>query len=262
MWTRQLLKENGKIAFKRNYFTCVIVSLIAWVLTGAAVNSDGNLLEIRFNFDMDPNEIGYYQDYYYEQLKYIFNPYVIAVALFSGLIVLCISLLIGNVIMVGRNRYFLENREHKTEAVTVFHSFRNGRYGTTVWIMFLREIYILGWSLLLVIPGIIKSYSYMLVPFILAENEDLDKKRIFELSRKMMSGHKWEAFVLQLSFIGWYILGGISFNLVNIFYTNPYVDATMAEFYTALKSEAVQNGIIMPGELPGVGIHVQNEMEF
>lgn len=259
MWTRELLKENAKIAFKRNYFTCVIVSLIAWVLTGgAAGNSDGNMLNISLNVNVDVDEIGYY----YEQLEYILNPYVIAAALFSSLIFICISLLVGNVIMVGRSRYFLENREHKTDAVKVFHSFRNGRYGTTVWIMFLREVYVLGWFLLLVIPGIIKSYSYMLVPYILAENDDLDKKRIFELSKKMMSGHKWEAFVLQLSFIGWYILGGISFNLVNIFYTNPYVDATMAEFYSALKSEALHNGTIMPGELPGVAVHAPNEMEF
>lgn len=258
MWTRQLLKENGQIAFKRNYFICVIVSVITWLLTGAAWNSDGNILNLRLNIDVDLDEVGYY----YGQLERFINPYVIGGVLFSSLIMICISLLIGNVIKVGCSRYYLENREHKTDVTKVFHAFRNERYGTTVWIMFLREVYVLGWSLLLLIPGIIKSYSYMLVPFILAENEDLDKDRVFELSRKMMAGHKWEAFVLQISFIGWYILGGISFNLVNIFYTNPYVDATMAEFYSALKAEATQNGIIMPGELPGVSIHVENVAEI
>ena len=116
--------------------------------------------------------------------------------------------------------------------------------------MFLQTIYIFGWSLLFLIPGIVKMYSYMLVPYILAENTYMDRKRIFELSREMMRGHKWEAFVLNLSFLGWNLLGAFTYGIVNILYTNPYIYATRAEFYCALKAEAKMKGILREGELP------------
>ena len=101
-------------------------------------------------------------------------------------------------------------------------------------------------------PGIIKSYAYSMVPYILAENPELDRNRVFQLSSQMMDGHKWEAFVLSLSFIGWVLLGEFTGRLTNIFYTQPYMSATFAEFYSALKAEAKMKGILQEGELPGV----------
>ena len=94
----------------------------------------------------------------------------------------------------------------------------------------------------------------MMVRYILAVNPELDRRRVFRLSSQMMHGHKWEAFVLALSFYGWVLLGIFSGNLVTIFYVNPYIHATMAEFYSALKAEASMKGIVQAGELPGVDI--------
>ena len=91
-----------------------------------------------------------------------------------------------------------------------------------------------------------------MVSYIVAENSELDKSRVFEMSKAMMKGHKWEAFVLELSFIGWVILGGLTAGILNIFYVNPYMLATKAEFYTAIKAEALQKGIVSYDELPGV----------
>ena len=81
----------------------------------------------------------------------------------------------------------------------------------------LRGLKTFLWGLLLVIPGIIKSYEYRMIPYILSENPGMDTKRAFQLSAEMMYGQKWNAFVLDLSFILWLILGAITCGLVNVF---------------------------------------------
>lgn len=257
MWTRALLKQNGMIAFKRNYWTCVGVSVIAAFLGGSMA---GGGLNFNFNggnsssTDLSSGGGMMPGSNLFAGGISAYLLLVLAIAALVGTIIgLAVSILVSNVVMVGCNRYFLENREHKTNVSQVFYGFQDGRYSPTVWVMFLRTLYILGWTLLFVIPGIVKSYSYMLVPYILAEDAYIDRKRVFELSSQMMYGHKMEAFVLSLSFIGWHLLGALTFGMVDIFYTNPYINATFAEFYSALKAEALQKGILQAGELPGVG---------
>lgn len=251
MWTRQLLKENAKVAFKRNYWLCVAASAIALFLTGRlsiSINNSMDDMQEFKNMFQDP-------EYVRNLIEQIPPGLMLAFglgAVVGGAIGICIVILVSNVAQVGCNRYFIENREHKTSVGQVFYGFQGGRYGGVVWIMFLKGLYIFLWSLLFWIPGIVKSYSYLMVPYIIAENSNLDKSRVFQLSRKMMRGHKWEAFVLGLSFLGWNILGAMSGNLVNIFYVNPYMNATYAEFYSAIKAEALQKGIATAEELPGV----------
>lgn len=94
----------------------------------------------------------------------------------------------------------------------------------------------------------------MMVPYIAAENTELDRKKVMKMSEDMMRGHKMEAFILELSFIGWGILGALTWGLVNLFWTAPYKKATYAEFYSAVKAEALQNGIVRREDLPGVQI--------
>lgn len=94
-----------------------------------------------------------------------------------------------------------------------------------------------------IIGGLIKHYSYLMVPFILAENPNADGKDVILLSRKMMNGHKFEAFKIDLSFIGWSILGFLTYGLSSILYSNPYMLATFAEFYKELRSMAKENNI-------------------
>lgn len=252
MWTRQLLKENAKIAFRRNYWLCVAVSTIAMFLMGGVSITVNNTVETQEieNMLQDPE---YVRNLIMQIPPGFFLVFIVA-AVVGFVLGLCIAILVSNVAQVGCNRYFIENREHKTNVGEVFYGFQGGRYMSTVWIMFLRGLYIFLWSLLFWIPGIIKTYSYMMVPYIIAENSSLDKSRVFELSRKMMRGHKWEAFVLGLSFLGWNFLGAMTGGLVSIFYANPYQHATYAEFYSALKAEAIQKGIATSEDLPGVTI--------
>lgn len=249
MWTRQLLKKNGKIAFQRNYWTCVLVCVLGGFLGGG--------LATGYNFEISSEELQEFANTMtLEKLLGQITPALIfAVVLTTviGLMVgICITTLVSNVVIVGNHRYFLENREHKTAFSQLFYGFQGGRYVTNVLIMFLRNLYVFGWSLLFVFPGIIKSYSYMLVPYILAENSELDRKRIFELSSQMMRGHKMEAFVLELSFFGWFFLAAMTGGILNIFYVNPYWHATFAEFYSAVKADAKGRGIYVESELPGI----------
>lgn len=91
------------------------------------------------------------------------------------------------------------------------------------------------WTLLFIIPGLIKSYSYRMVPYILSDNEDMSATEAITKSREIMNGNKWRAFVLDLSFIGWVFLSCITLGLVGIFYVAPYISATEAELYEAIK---------------------------
>lgn len=91
-----------------------------------------------------------------------------------------------------------------------------------------------------------------MIPYILAENPQISKERAFDISMQMMEGHKLEAFVLELSFIGWDLLNACTLGILGIFYVNPYKHATFAEFYTAVKAEAFAKGITNAAELPGV----------
>lgn len=252
MWTRALLKQNAKVAFCRNYWSCVAVGALTALLSGGiAIGNSGT----GFNFEETAQNYGEATiENFLAQIPPVFFAIFLLATIVGLVIGLAVSILVSNVAEVGCCRYFLENREHKTPISQVFYGFQGGRYSNTVWMMFLRMLYVFGWTLLFVIPGIVKSYSYMMVPYILAENSELDRKRVFQLSSEMMQGHKMEAFVLAFSFYGWLLLGIFSGNLVTIFYVNPYIHATMAEFYSAVKAEATMKGIVQAGELPGVDI--------
>ena len=101
---------------------------------------------------------------------------------------------------------------------------------------FLVYLYTFLWLLLLIVPGIIKSYSYSLVYYILIDEPDLKYNAAIEKSMKMMDGHKMRLFLLHLSFIGWGILSLFTFGL-GYFLLAPYMQTTMAAFYEDLKRE-------------------------
>lgn len=100
---------------------------------------------------------------------------------------------------------------------------------------FLASLFAALWSLLLVIPGIIKQFEYLMVSYILADNPDMPAMDALRKSKQMMKGHKWNAFVLSLSFLGWGILSLLTGGILDIFYVRPYMEATYAELYLALK---------------------------
>ena len=102
----------------------------------------------------------------------------------------------------------------------------------------LMVVYIFLWMLLLYIPGIIKGIAYSQTMYIMAENPDMGANEAITRSREMMDGHKMEYFLLNLSFIGWIILGIFTFGILYI-WLMPYMQATMTNYYKYLKGEIV-----------------------
>lgn len=107
-----------------------------------------------------------------------------------------------------------------------------------VWLMMiLKTIYITLWTLLLIIPGIIKTYSYAMAEYIMLDNPNVGSDEAIRLSMQMMKGNKLKLFLLDLSFIGWIILALLTFGLGFII-LYPYIYTAHAEFYTDLKAES------------------------
>ena len=110
-------------------------------------------------------------------------------------------------------------------------------FWSAVQLNFLVGLYTFLWSLLFYIPGIIKGISYSMSMYILAENKGKSAKECIEESKAMTEGHKMELFVLALSFIGWVLLGAITFGIAYI-WVLPYMQATLANVYQSLKPVA------------------------
>lgn len=173
----------------------------------------------------------------------------VTVAAIIGIVVMLLAFLFRvfllNLLVPGGLRYFVDNSEKLQSGVEANMSvlgmnFRKGNYKNTMLTMLRRDIFTFLWSLLFIIPGIIKAYSYSMVPFILADNPNIGSERAIELSMQMTQGEKFDMFVLGLSFLGWYILGVIAC-FVGVIFVHPYVQATKAELYRVLREKALSN---------------------
>ena len=195
MWTRKELKTNAKASLKINYWTAVGV----WVVFG--------LISIGASF------VG------------SMIPFVGSLAA---------SIFLVQPLTVGIYNYTLKNRNGEGTMGDLFSIF-NKSYMNAVAVTLLKSIFIFLWSLLFLIPGIIKSYQWRLVEYIIAENPDMNWQDALQRSKELMDGNKWKAFVLDLSFLGWYILSVLTFGILSIFWVTPYQGQTNAELYIALK---------------------------
>ena len=147
-------------------------------------------------------------------------------------------LLVDNVLKVGRCRFFLETRSYyKTGISRLLFPYQVKKAGRVAFTMFLKWLYTFFWGFT-IIGGFIKGYSYKMIPYILAENPEISHKEAFRLSRQMMQGEKWKAFLLDLSYAGWYILDVFTAGLLNRLFIAPYQEAAYGELYLALRYKA------------------------
>ena len=151
--------------------------------------------------------------------------------------------LFQNLFTVISRRIFLEGRCYEEVPIQrLAFLLRIKRWLKVAWTMFVTAVLQLLWSLT-IIGGIIKRYSYFLVPYITAENPDIKASIAITLSRSMMKVHKWQCFGFQLSFLGWSLLGAITFGLSSLFYSNPYQVAAYTEYYAELRRLAKEKAI-------------------
>lgn len=136
----------------------------------------------------------------------------------------------------GLNCYYLRimRRGDKVNVGNIFSGY--SQFGRIFLTLLLKAVYIFLWSLLLFVPGIVKSLSYAMTEFVLADNPELKYNGAIERSMKLMRGHKWQFFVLCLSFIGWILLCILTFG-IGFLWLGPYYQTTMAAFYEDLLAE-------------------------
>ena len=170
---------------------------------------------------------------------------VMMLTAFAGSI---ITVFVAGPISVGEKRYFLEGTQYRFDINNILHGFTCGKYLNVVFTNLLVNIFTAFWTLLFIIPGIIKGYAYAMTPYILAENPNIKPMQAINLSCRMTKGHKLDLFVLGFSFIGWYMLGALAFGIGTAFVV-PYDRATHAQFYLALRSEALNKGTVTLQEL-------------
>lgn len=271
MWTRKDLKEKAKGRIKPNYWRTVLVSLIFLIIVGGAsagssvassmsgamtgYSTESNYDSDQYDSDSYDYDEDYNMDNYDESEAEAFaNDFihditsepgavvgivmivivVLIIFLIFFAIAMAIQCLLLNPLVVGCDRYFVTNLSTDAELKEVCYTYDRG-YKNGVKVMFFRDLYTFLWSLLFIIPGIVKSYEYRMIPYLLAENPDIDKETAFAMSKQMMTGNKWKAFVLDLSFIGWYLLSALTCGILNIFYVNPYANLTSAALYVELR---------------------------
>ena len=227
MWNRQQVKEQAKIIMKRNYWKMFVVTLLAGLLTGektTIIERVQNFASTNISYNTSPI-------FYSSNFQYIFYSFI-SIASILGILY---TIFIGNVIVVGKSRYFIKNHDVNPELGEIFSGFK-GNYLNVVKIMFLMNLKILLWLFLFIVPGFIKAYEYSMIPYLLAENPNLSASQAFSLSKQMTTGQKMDLFVLDLSFLGWIILGLICCG-IGILFLQPYPEATRAEVYLILKQQ-------------------------
>ena len=225
MWTRVELKENALKFFKYNYWKMVLVAFVLSMVGG------GGGFSFRYSTgESDP--FGFNSMTSAEALTF---SIVVLLGVMIGLVIgFALSAFLFNPIVVGVRRFFVVSHYQKADLNELGFGFSHN-YLNVAKTMFLMQLYIFLWSLLFMIPGIIKGYEYRMIPYILAENPGIDSREAFAISKQMMDGNKWNAFVLDLSFLGWIILSAFTCGILAIFYVNPYIAMTSAELYVALK---------------------------
>ena len=269
MWTRAELKSKAKFSFKRNYWKSVLISLILALLVGggssgssisSAVSnnligsSDSSVTDDYSNDDSslyDGND--FYDDTYDGNVEDDIDDLnsmadntagmmaigiflIVFIMMFVVLmaVVILLDVFIFNPLEVGCKKYYLRNLNEPAQVGNIGYAFDNN-YKNITKTMFFRDLFTVLWTLLFIIPGIVKSYEYQMIPYLLADNPQMTKEQAFEESKRMMQGQKWKAFVLDLSFIGWNILSALTLGILGIFYVQPYMDATHAALYEALR---------------------------
>lgn len=221
------------MAFKKNYVSAVVVALLMGIF--GTVSGESSARRVSENSDIYSGNL--------------FNVGMIT-GLLAGiatvviLIVLVAKVFVGNLLKMGGYRFFILNQTAQPGTEHCLTVSVPDHYVNIVLTMFLRDLFTTLWSLLLVVPGIVKHYEYLMVPYIIAENPAMDYKEAFQISKQMMDGEKMEAFIMDLSFLGWYLLSAVTCGLLAIFYVNPYVQASFAEMYTFNKQKAYQEGYI------------------
>lgn len=234
MWTIGELKSKAWEALREYYWKAFLISLVIAIVSGNyGFNYNGGTGADTNGGDAIPTML---------------IIFIIAVILIGITLFLAFRIFIGYPLEVGGRKYFVEAQQQHEDMNFLGFAFNKARYGDIVKAMLWRAFLNFLWFLLLIIPGIVISYAYAMVPYILGDNPNIGFRRAVQLSTEMMRGHKFHLFLLELSFLGWLFLGVLAL-FIGVLFVQPYINAAKAELYLVLRRNAVVTGISSNEEL-------------
>ena len=228
MLTSKELRAKAWNSLKGKYWMALIVIFVSGLLIsiGSSLASCSQSMTDLVNM-VDPSEM----DSTMQLGALVISIAAIAIGLFG----LLVNALVGNAAKVGLCNYFIKNTDSKPSFADAFSGYKV-KYRRNIGTLFLVDIKPVLWSLLFVIPGIVKSFEYSIIPYTLADDAEISSKDAFKKAKAMMKGNKWRLFKLDFSFIGWYLLCALTLGS-GTFFLMPYISAANAEFYVELKNK-------------------------
>jgi len=240
MKQRVEIKALGKENFKEQRSIGILLYFLYTSVIGCAVGIVATIFVIPF--------MGAFTNFATNESLEALFAYSSAMSFYSFLITIA-SLVIVAALQVGLHGSFLRIfRKEKTHVEDLFANFKT-RFSRYLGGMLWMYLFTFLWSLLFAIPGIIKSYAYRMTSFILADSPEVKAKDAIKISMRMTKGYKGKLFVLDLSFLGWFLLSGLTCGILSIVYVMPYYTSTLAGYYEELKEQALTSGAITAEEL-------------
>ena len=208
------------------------VALVAAILGGSMAGAGSNI-----NFNINEESI--------RNLPPIFWTVLLPLVSLAGLLGI-VSFILGGTVELGYAKFLLKQYDRKQlQFSDLFSQFE--RFGTGFAQKFLRILFIMLWTLLLIIPGIVKGLSYAMTPFILEEHPEMTASQAIKASMQLMDGHKMDLFILGLSFIGWSLLACLTMG-IGFLFLNPYMNAAYAAFYRDISRKQEAGSYVPPVE--------------
>ena len=208
------------------------VALVASLLGGSMAGAGSNV-----NFNVSEENI--------RNLPPVFWTVLLPLVSVAGLLSLA-ALILGGTVELGYAKFLLKQHDRKElQFSDLFSQFE--RFGTGFAQKFLRTLFIVLWSLLFIIPGIVKGLSYAMTPFILEEHPEMTASQAIKASMQLMAGHKMDLFILGLSFIGWALLACLTMG-IGFLFLNPYMNAAYAAFYRDISRKQEAGSYVPPVE--------------
>ena len=208
------------------------VALVASLLGGSMAGAGSN---VNFNFNEDT----------VRNLPPVFWTVLLPLVSVAGMLSLA-ALILGGTVELGYAKFLLKQHDRKElQFSDLFSQF--DRFGTGFAQKFLRILFIMLWTLLLIIPGIVKGLSYAMTPFILEEHPEMTASQAIKASMQLMDGHKMDLFILGLSFIGWSLLACLTMG-IGFLFLNPYMNAAYAAFYRDISRKQEAGSYVPPVE--------------
>lgn len=217
---RRIAREN----LSGNWGNAILAGFLAALLGGLIITSGGNI-----NWNEDSESI--------QRLPELYQTAFVYIAGIGGTLNF-VHIILGGVVRQGYAVYLLKQYDRRDPQTNdLFSQF--DRFGDGFLLNLLQGLFIALWTLLLIIPGIIKTYAYAMAPFIMAENPNLTAREVLRASEELMEGHKSKLFFLELSFLGWEILNLFTLG-IGSFWLIPYKNAAYAAFYRNLSYVTVE----------------------